>query len=531
MVQVVMASLGQKGTEASVRELMRAVDDDNSGSISFAEFVRFMADRAVLIHVVQIVILSLVLVQGNGQSQAQLHGQISSILTLFSVMDKDKSGHFTIDEMMAAMRPVGAVSTRRELEMSYERAGGQGDLGCFLAMASSSDCPKGIKTFVFRLRAVRELFSLFDENDGGDISVDELSSGLTKYLGWRPTRFESEKMLAMVDTGGNGRIDFSEFYEMMGITTATDDEDFIMTKQVKTLQQIKDQLEAIQSMFTIFDTDADGLVDFQVQEEHMSRIVSCLGQSWPIEDVRHICKEISQGYEISKGRPAASFRSFCEMVVDTSKSALIQKLLDHLKCIKQLFLQWDDDGSGGIDASELTRILKMLGGYRDGDEAGDQEVNKLVENADADGNGDINFVEFVILLAGNGSQTQLFVKQQIDQLREAFDMFDRSNNGAVHPDDFWRMAYLCGMTDQSAIEEMLAFCDTDDDGLVDFVEFVGMMTGESTSGQVELRGHLAGFREAFNLFDVDGVGSITAKQFHNAVKMLGYKMSAQQVIT
>ena len=49
-----MASLGQKGTEASVRELMRAVDDDNSGSISFAEFVRFMADRAVLIHVAQL---------------------------------------------------------------------------------------------------------------------------------------------------------------------------------------------------------------------------------------------------------------------------------------------------------------------------------------------------------------------------------------------------------------------------------------------------------------------------------------------
>ena len=59
----------------------------------------------------------------------------------------------------------------------------------------------------------------------------------------------------MVDTGGDGKIDFSEFYEMMGIAAATDDDDFVMTKQVKMLQAIKHQLEAIQSMFTIFDTE------------------------------------------------------------------------------------------------------------------------------------------------------------------------------------------------------------------------------------------------------------------------------------
>jgi hypothetical protein len=42
-----MRTLGQRELEADVHELMMAVDTDNSGNISFAEFVRFMADRTV----------------------------------------------------------------------------------------------------------------------------------------------------------------------------------------------------------------------------------------------------------------------------------------------------------------------------------------------------------------------------------------------------------------------------------------------------------------------------------------------------
>ena len=273
----------------------------------------------------------------------------------------------------------------------------------------------------------------------------------------------------------------------------------------------------------------DGLVDFHVAEQHMERVVSCLGETWPKDEIKQICTEISKGYEISKGCPAANFRNFCEVVVDTSKSKLVQKLLAHFKQIKQLFSQWDSDGSGDIDASELSRIIKMLGGYRDGDDKGEQEVAKLVDEADTDGDGEISFVEFVVLLSGDKTQTHYFVKQKIIQLREAFDMFDRSGNGAVNHDDFWRMAYLFGMTDPNRIEELLSFADTDGDGMIDFVEFVGMMTGSSTGAQVELRGHLAGFREAFTLFDADNVGFITAKQFQNAVLMLGYKMSVEQV--
>ena len=84
----------------------------------------------------------------------------------------------------------------------------------------------------------------------------------------------------------------------------------------------------------------------------------CLIHSPECHQVLKICTEISKGF------PAANFRSFCEICVDTNKSPLIQKLLAHFRQLKQLFSQWDDDGSGDIDVAELTRILQVLGRYK-----------------------------------------------------------------------------------------------------------------------------------------------------------------------
>lgn len=173
------------------------------------------------------------------------------------------------------------------------------------------------------------------------------------------------------------------------------------------------------------------------------------------------------------------------------ESETAKKLQGHFEQLQNLFNQWDGDGSGDIDAAELTRILGMLGRYQD---SGD-EVARLVDSADTDGDGEISFVEFVILLAGRGTKTQQFVNQQMVQMRDAFRMFDEDGGGSVSPMEFARMACLFGMTDKNVIEGLLANSDTDGDGEIDFIEFVGMMTSSSAGGQTELRGHLTGFRE------------------------------------
>mgnify|MGYP006120994935 CR=1 FL=1 len=58
--------------------------------------------------------------------------------------------------------------------------------------------------------------------------------------------------------------------------------------------------------------------------------------------------------------------------------------------LKAAFFRIDDDGSGIISPDELKDALKKLG-----EDLTDEEIEELVEAADLDGDGQIQFDEFV----------------------------------------------------------------------------------------------------------------------------------------
>jgi len=61
---------------------------------------------------------------------------------------------------------------------------------------------------------VKAAFRVFDSNDNGSISKEELREAMVN-LGQRCTEEEFSTMFATADTNRNGRIDFDEFVEMM----------------------------------------------------------------------------------------------------------------------------------------------------------------------------------------------------------------------------------------------------------------------------------------------------------------------------
>jgi Ca2+-binding EF-hand superfamily protein len=64
-------------------------------------------------------------------------------------------------------------------------------------------------------------------------------------------------------------------------------------------------------------------------------------------------------------------------------------------------------------------------------------------------------------------------EEQLDELREAFDYNDRDGDGRIQVDEFSAMLdeLEAGMTDKD-IEIGFKDIDTNDDGLIDFQEFV-----------------------------------------------------------
>lgn len=67
---------------------------------------------------------------------------------------------------------------------------------------------------LLQLQEIREVFEQFDSDGGGSIDVDELRWAM-KSLGQNLTRAESEALMLELDTGGDGKIEFSEFVDFI----------------------------------------------------------------------------------------------------------------------------------------------------------------------------------------------------------------------------------------------------------------------------------------------------------------------------
>lgn len=58
-----------------------------------------------------------------------------------------------------------------------------------------------------------------------------------------------------------------------------------------------------------------------------------------------------------------------------------------------VFSKFDADGGGQIDSSELKAVLEAMGKYKTAD-----EIEQMLRKADTDGDGTVNFSEFVALM-------------------------------------------------------------------------------------------------------------------------------------
>lgn len=135
---------------------------------------------------------------------------------------------------------------------------------------------------------------------------------------------------------------------------------------------------------------------------------------------------------------------------------------------KDAFSLFDKNGDGRITSDELGTVMKSLG-----QEPTDKEVRDMIKEVDIDGNGTIEFSEFL----------EMMVKKLIDNsdpekdLLEAFRVFDRDGNGYISESELRQvMASLGEPLTNSEIDEMILEADIDGDGQINYEEFVAIMS-------------------------------------------------------
>ncbi|KAL8171834.1 hypothetical protein V2J09_023638 [Rumex salicifolius] len=131
--------------------------------------------------------------------------------------------------------------------------------------------------------------------------------------------------------------------------------------------------------------------------------------------------------------------------------------------LKEMFKKIDADKSGAITFDELKQGLKRVDS-----KLLESEIEDLMTSADVDENGILDYSEFV------AATLHLHKLEMEENLAQAFAYFDRDESGYITIDELRQACMDFGMN-QLHLEEMMKEIDQNDDGQIDYGEFVAMM--------------------------------------------------------
>ncbi|KAF9675652.1 hypothetical protein SADUNF_Sadunf09G0054600 [Salix dunnii] len=154
---------------------------------------------------------------------------------------------------------------------------------------------------------------------------------------------------------------------------------------------------------------------------------------------------------------------------------------EEIRGLKEMFRGIDTDNSGTITLEELKQGLA-----KQGTKLSEYEVKQLMEanllmilccfsfyvlhkQADADGNGTIDYDEFIT------ATMHMNRMDREEHLYTAFQHFDKDNSGYITTEELEQALLDFGMHDGRDIKEIISEVDADNDGRINYDEFVAMM--------------------------------------------------------
>lgn len=139
---------------------------------------------------------------------------------------------------------------------------------------------------------------------------------------------------------------------------------------------------------------------------------------------------------------------------------------DQIAEFQEAFCMLDKDGDGCITIEELAAAIKSLD-----HNPTEEELRNMINEVDLDGNGTIEFLEFLNLMA-----TKMKENEAQEELKEAFKVFDKDQDGYISPSELRHVMMNLGekLTDEE-LEQMIREADLDGDGQVNYEEFARMM--------------------------------------------------------
>ena len=244
------------------------------------------------------------------------------------------------------------------------------------------------------------LFSMMDKNGDGELSAEELFDALTE-LGVNDgdvSREHVEAMMKAGDADGNGAIDKEEFVQAIAKLRAESGY-AVMPARRGSLGSRKASVGMISMLSTWWSSGAEASEnDKRLQEElakkqKKAEKLAALKAEKSKAAAEKVSRKLMQ--QRVQARQQGGMTSLARELTDTQEADL-----------KETFALIDKDSSGGIDADELHEAMKHLGF-----DITLAQAQTMVQEADEDNNGEIDFEEFRAMFTKNGLGEELKSKK------------------------------------------------------------------------------------------------------------------------
>ncbi|CAN1799789.1 Calcium-dependent protein kinase 9 [Linum perenne] len=155
--------------------------------------------------------------------------------------------------------------------------------------------------------------------------------------------------------------------------------------------------------------------------------------------------------------------------ISSSAKDLVRKMLTQdpkrrITSAQVLEHPWLKEGGEASDKPIDSAVLSRMKQFR-----AMNKLKKLALKADVDGNGTIDYIEFIT------ATMHRHRLERDEHLYKAFQYFDKDSSGFITKDELETAMKEYGIADDATIGEIIAEVDTDNDGRINYEEFCAMM--------------------------------------------------------
>ncbi|KAK9215194.1 hypothetical protein WN944_007197 [Citrus x changshan-huyou] len=225
----------------------------------------------------------------------------------------------------------------------------------------------------------------------------------------------------------------------------------------------EDQIAEFQEAFCMLDRDGDGTVS-----QSTLFVLLCFTAQWLVQP---LCSKdhafasslpalVSDIIKDSRWHIPDILRQNMPTVIPQIENTILPRSPTDDKLI------WTCTADGCITIEELAVAIKSLD-----QNPTEEELRNMISEVDVNGNGTIEFGEFLNLMARKMKENEAQ-----EELKEAFKVFDKDQDGYISPNELRHVMMNIGekVTDEE-LEQMVREADLDGDGQINYEEFARMM--------------------------------------------------------